>query len=142
VSIFEYLKLLRSKPLPAWTFSELKRILEMAFKFQEATSPADKALEISTDLHNTWPRSEVLHGSYAVTDEDAEKVKYALSYLVKEKARVTVASQKPVEGLTYDQREKWYGTEYQVQSLDNRWFEVRFDSGLEKLSTSKLNKAI
>lgn len=97
----------------------------MHFRFLEADpSVSEDAVDFSTALHNPWPRSQVFSAPYTLTDDDPEKIKEALAYLTKEKAQIFVATNKDIDRLKYDQREKWYGTEYAVESLKSDWFEV------------------
>lgn len=122
---FEYVRLLKSQPFPSWVYKELKQIYNMHFRFLEAhPSVSDDADDISTALHNAWPRSQIFSAPFTFTDDDPAKIKEALGYIAKESAQIFVASNKEIDGLKYDQAEKWYGTQYVVEPLKSAWFEV------------------
>lgn len=122
---YEYIKLLKSQPFPSWVFKELRQILQVAFRFLEArSSVADAAVAVSVALHGRTSRAQLFSERYNLTDDGAESLKHALSFLVKDKAQVIVTSPIPVDGLSYNEREQWYGTEYEITPLKQDWFEV------------------
>ena len=124
-SIFEYIDLLRrSQPLPQWAFEELKQLSARSFRFKEGSSASNTAVRLSQTLHQPWRRSEILSAPYTLTEIDPVEIKKALGYLMQDTCRVKVTSQKALKGLEYDQKERWYGTEYTVKPLDKDWFKV------------------
>ena len=103
-------------------------MLQISFRFLEARgSISEAAVAVSVALHNTLPRSHVFAAPYTLTDKDTKSLKHALSYLVKDKAQIIVASPVEIEGLNYNEREQWYGTEYAINPLQSDWFEVRVE---------------
>lgn len=101
-------------------------MLQISFRFLEARgSVSNAAVAISVALHNSAPRAQVFAAPYTLTDDDPKSLKHALSYLVKDKAQIIVTCPVEIEGLTYNEREQWYGTEYAISPLKGDWFEVR-----------------
>lgn len=124
-TVYAYIKLLKSQPFPSWVFKELRQILHIDFRFLEnPVSVARAAMDTSVSLHERSSRARVFSEHYSLTDDGAESVKHALSFLVPDKVQVIVASPVQIEGLSYNEREQWYGTEYDITQLKRDWFEV------------------
>lgn len=75
-------------------------------------------------MQEPWPRDQILSASYTHTEFKPEQITKALEYLGHQTCRVRVYSKEPLEGLAWDKREKWYGTEYCITKLDNGFFKV------------------
>jgi insulysin len=124
-TVYEYIKLLKNQPFPAWVFEELRQMLQIRFRFLETRGPvSNAAIAISVALQSRAPRAHIFAAPYTLTDQDPKSLKHALSYLVKDKAQIIVASPVEVEGLTYNERDRWYGTEYAIDPLKSEWFKV------------------
>lgn len=123
-AIFEYIKLLKSQPYPEWAFRELQHLNDRAFKFVEAAESCDLAVDLCTSLQEPWSRNEILVAPYILRDFQPQEVTTALGYLDHTRCRVRVASQQPLEGLKWDKKEEWYGTEYTLRKVDDQFFKV------------------
>jgi insulysin len=123
--IFNYLKLLKSTPPQEWAFQEVAMLSEMAFRFQDKSQPISYVTTISSWMQKPYPRDLVLAAPYLSSDFNKEQIAGAMSHLDVGNCRVTVASQQPIDGLTYDSKERWYGTQYTIKSLSEDFVKVR-----------------
>lgn len=125
-AIFEYIRLLKNtQPFPTWVHQEVQKVLANEYRFLEGSSSiSDDADVISTSLHEPYSRSQILSAPYRLAEYDPEAIKAVLEYLIKDKAQVFICSHSDIEGLKYDKREKWYGTEYRIDALKPEWFDV------------------
>ena len=116
-TIFSYIQLLRSTPPQEWAFKEISMLSEMSFKFSEKSKPDHYVTRLSEYLHKPYPRQNLLSAPYIMKLFDKDQIIKTLSMLDVEHCRVTVASQSPLPGFTYDKKEQWYGTEYTLAPL-------------------------
>ena len=123
-AIFQYISLLKATPPQEWAFREVSMISEMAFRFQEKTPPISYVTTLSSWLHKPFPRSQVLSAPYITSEFNKDQLAGALANLDVAKCRVTLASQQPVDGLEYNEKERWYGTQYTIQPLPEAFVQV------------------
>lgn len=64
---------------------------------------------------------DILSAGYLTTEWRPENIEYIFSFLDPEKMRVVLVGKK-LEPIC-DQTEKWYGTKYNVQKIDEEWME-------------------
>lgn len=113
--IFHYISLLKATPPQEWAFKEIAMLNEIAFRFQEPFQPISYVTTLSSWLQKPYPRPQVLSAPLLSTEFDKDQILGTLSRLDINNCRITVASQAPVDGLEYNEKEKWYGTQYTVQ---------------------------
>ncbi|KAI9733464.1 MAG: Insulinase (Peptidase M16) [Claussenomyces sp. TS43310] len=112
---FQYISLLRETPPQEWIFEEQKGLAEVDFKFKQK-SPASKfTSKISAVMQKPLPREWLLSGHSKLRKFDPTAIEKGLSYIRPDNLRMSLASQQfPGD---WDQREKWYGTEYKYQKI-------------------------
>ncbi|KAI5958477.1 STE23 [Candida margitis] len=113
---FDYLDFVSKKGPQKWIWEEIKNISEVNFKFKQKTDAANTASKLSSVLYkfDEFIPAENILSSSVVRKYDPEAIKKFGSYLNPGNFRVTLVSPE-FEGLS--QKEKWYGTEYQVQDI-------------------------
>lgn len=122
--VFDYLNLLKSTPPQEWAFRESAMLSEMTFRFQDKAPPMQYVTSLTSAMQKPYPRSMVLSAPYLSTEFDRDQIAGSLARLDVENCRVTVASQQLVDGLEYDQKERWYGTNYAINSLPDDFIQV------------------
>lgn len=112
---FQYVSLLRESPPQEWIFEEQKGLAEVEFKFKEK-SPASKfTSKISAVMQKPLPREWLLSGHSKLRKFDPQAIEQGLSFFTPENFRMSLASQTfPGD---WDQKEKWYGTEYKYEKI-------------------------
>lgn len=116
-AVFQFLRLLRSKPIETWMYEEVQRLSELRFAFKEKSSPAMYGSTLSNQMQQGLPPSWLLSGPYLLREFDAAQVQSTLECLSLDKCRITLAGRVPPPGVTLDHTETWYGTEYTIRKL-------------------------
>lgn len=125
--MFAYLRLLSSAPpaSQAQTFDECATLASLSFQFAEkSSSPADDASDLASQLSGPWPKDWVLSQQYLMRSFDEGQVRDVVRRLADiGEVKGMLAGQKlpkSMEGRTWDQKEKVYGTEYRVEKFSEQ----------------------
>ncbi|KAJ5466589.1 hypothetical protein N7539_009545 [Penicillium diatomitis] len=112
--IFEYIAMIKEREPEQWIFDEMKNLAEVDFRYKQKTPAIRFTSRLSSVMQKPMPREWLLSGSL-MRRFDADVIKKAMSYLRADNFRLIIVSQDyPGE---WDQREKWYGTEYKVEKI-------------------------
>ena len=113
--IFQYISLIKEVPPQEWIFGEVKGMTEVDFRFRQKTPATSFTSRLSSVMQKPLPRDWLLSGTSVLRAFDPEAITKALSYIRPDNYRLTVVSQTfPGD---WNQREKWYGTEYRVEAI-------------------------
>lgn len=112
---FQYISLIKETPPQEWIVEEVKGMSEVDFKFQEKSSASDFARGMVSTMQKPLPREWLLSGETLIRKFDAAGISKALDYLRPDNYRLTLISQQYPGN--WDQKEKWYGTEYKVEPI-------------------------
>lgn len=127
--VYQYLQLIRqasSAQLQAM-FDEESNLQAMSFRFKGKEEPISYCTSQAESLHH-YPPEELLTGPYLMRQWDEALMRSFLDELVPQKMRIDVTSQS-FKGQT-DMKEKWYGTEYSSQPLDETFVKLLSSPGL------------
>lgn len=117
--IFQYISLIKEIPPQKRIVDELKGMAEVDFKFQEKHSASRFVRSMSSVMQKPLPREWLLSGTALIRKFDADAITTALSYLNANNYRLRIISQQfPGD---WDQKEKWYGTEYRVEKINSEF---------------------
>ena len=113
--VFEYLALLKEEPPQQWIVDEVKGMAEVDFRFKQKSPASSFTSNTSSIMQKPLPREWLLSGQSLIRKFDGEAISKALTFLRPDNYRLTIISQHfPGD---WDQKEKWYGTEYKVQAI-------------------------
>ena len=114
-TVFQYISLIKEHSPQQWIVDEVRGMTEVDFKFREKTPATSFTSRLSSVMQHPLPRDWLLSGTSVIRKFDAQAITQALSYLRPDNYRLTLVSQTfPGD---WDQREKWYGTEYRVEAI-------------------------
>lgn len=117
--LFQYISLLKETPPQQWILEEMKGMAEVDFRFQQKSPASSFTSRISSVMQKPLPRERLLSGTSVIRQFDSEAITKGLSYLRPDNYRLTIVSQNfPGD---WDQKEKWYGTEYKVERIDKEF---------------------
>ncbi|PWN29969.1 hypothetical protein BDZ90DRAFT_229012 [Jaminaea rosea] len=117
-AVFRYLDLLKQSSIPEWTYKEVASLCDLAFRFKEKVPPSSYTSGLSSQMQINYPREWVLSGPYLTREFDQDLIRNTLACLSPERCRVSIAAQECPDGSkAWDQKEKWYGTEYKLTPL-------------------------
>ncbi|KAL8948045.1 MAG: hypothetical protein Q9222_005737 [Ikaeria aurantiellina] len=112
--VFQYISMIKEQDPQQWITEEMQGMTEVDFKFQQKTPATSFTSKISSTMQQPLPRKWLLSGS-VIRKFDSQAIKKAMSFIRADNYRLTVVSQKfPGD---WDQKERWYGTEYKVQRI-------------------------
>lgn len=112
--VFQYISLLRENPPLEWMHEETKNLAEVDFRFRQKSPASRFTSSVSSVMQRTLPREWLLSAS-KLRKFDAKQIVEAIQYLRDDNFRLMVTSQ-DFPG-NWDQKEKWYGTEYRVEKI-------------------------
>jgi len=117
--VFAYIDLLRNTSPQEWAFKEQAMLNEIGFKFVEKGKPSNYVTQLCSQMQKPYPRQWLLSAPWLLKEWSPELVEEQLLGLTLENCRITVASQDPLEGLEWNQKERWYGTRYRLEPLSD-----------------------
>lgn len=114
-TVFEYIALVKSRPIQQYIFTEQQTMSEINFRFQQKTGARATTSALARRLHDPCPRERIL--DYIVLKQyDPELIKQHIDMLSPKTFRaVLVAKDLPVDSF---ETELYYGTQYHVQKFD------------------------
>ncbi|KAJ6107127.1 Peptidase M16 core [Penicillium sp. IBT 18751x] len=131
--IFEYIAMIKEREPEQWIFDEMKNLAEVDFRFKQKTPASRFTSRLSSVMQKTMPREWLLSGSL-LRRFDPALIKKAMSYLRTDNFRLIIVSQ-TFPG-TWDQKEKWYGTEYKSEKIP-RDFLNKIQKALESTEATR-----
>lgn len=92
------------------------------FRFKEKAQPQSYASTLAHALAEPYPPEQLLSGAHLYRDCDESLVRQVLGGFVPERVRVTLQAKTHHEDVVRNDvewvTEKWYGTQYAVQKMD------------------------
>lgn len=113
--VFQYISLIKGTPPQQWIVDEVKGMAEVDFKFQQKSPASSFTSRLSSVMQRPLPRKWLLSGSSLIRRFDSRAIQDAMKFLRADNYRLTVVSQ--TFGGKWDQKEKWYGTEYRRERI-------------------------
>ncbi|KAL8667886.1 MAG: hypothetical protein Q9202_000351 [Teloschistes flavicans] len=113
--IFQYISLISDSGPRQWIFDEVKGMTEVDFKFRQKSPATSFTSKLSSTMQDPLPRDRLLSAASVLRKFEPQGITEALSYLRPDNFRLTLVSQTfPGD---WDQKERWYGTEYRVETI-------------------------
>ena len=113
--VFQYISLIKETPPQQWIVDEVKGMAEVDFKFQQKTPASSFTSRLSSVMQRPLPREWLLSGSTLIRKFDPQAIQDAMAFLRTDNYRLTIVSQ--TFGGKWDQKERWYGTEYRCERI-------------------------
>lgn len=114
-TIFKYIAMLNEHEPMEWIFDEMRRMSEVDFHSRQKSSASCTASSLSGIMQKPYKREHLLSGPVLIRKFYPEAIKAGLPCLRPDNFRMTIVSQEfPGE---WDQREKWYVTEYKYKNI-------------------------
>jgi insulysin len=113
-AMFDYIRLIESKGIEKWRFTEMAAISAIHFRVKNKETSSDYASKLAAKMSKVRPRDILSSGSLWDTFDPAA-IHQLLGLLVPEKCLVMLSMQKPPIDLP--KTEQWYGTRYAMSKL-------------------------
>lgn len=122
LTIFKFIAMLRSSPLPVFIQDELRQRSEALFRFPQKTEPGYYVSELSKRLQSPYyPPDQILSAPSLMEDLDQGLVAELIDSLCMEQGRMIVSGQN-LDSIAPQgewEIEKWHGTQYKVMKVDH-----------------------
>ena len=120
--VFQYISLIKQTPPQKWIVDEIKGMAEVDFRFKQKTPASSFTSKLSSVMQKPLPREWLLSGSKLIREFDSKAISQAMSCLRTDNYRLTIVSQDfPGD---WDQKERWYGTEYRSEKIPSDFQEA------------------
>ncbi|RSL78326.1 hypothetical protein CEP52_017643 [Fusarium oligoseptatum] len=111
----QYITVLRESPPQEWIFQEQKGMADVDFKFKQKTPASRFTSRISSVMQKPLPREWLLSGHSRLRTFEPQQIDDALATIHPDNFRMVIASRNYPGN--WDQKEKWYGTEYCYEKI-------------------------
>jgi secreted Zn-dependent insulinase-like peptidase len=111
--LFAYIDMLREAPIEEWRYEEQARMSELAFRFQEQSSPTGFAYRVGPLLSH-FPPQDVLVAPYLMEQFDPELIQKYLSHLRPDNLLLEIVG----PDIAADKVEPWFNVPYRVTAFD------------------------
>ncbi|TWW71897.1 Nardilysin, partial [Takifugu flavidus] len=118
--VFQYLKMLQRLGPQQRIYDEIQKIEANEFRYQEQIDPIEFVEDICENMQ-LFPTADFLTGDQLLFEFNPEVISAALSLLTPEKANLMLLS--PEHEGRCPLREKWFGTQYSVEEIQQDWME-------------------
>uniref|UniRef100_A0A671SPZ8 Nardilysin-like n=1 Tax=Sinocyclocheilus anshuiensis TaxID=1608454 RepID=A0A671SPZ8_9TELE len=120
--VFQYLKMLQTLGPQQRVYEEIQKIEANEFHYQEQTDPIEYVEDICENMQ-LFPKEDFLTGDQLMFEFKPEVViSVAQNLLTPEKANLLLLS--PEHEGQCPLREKWFGTQYSVEDIQQHWREL------------------
>jgi insulysin len=118
---FQYVAMLKELPPQEWIFEEQKGMADVDFKFKQKTPASRFTSKTSSVMQKPLPREWLLSGGSRLRTFEPALIAKALGKLRPDNLRLSIIS-RDFPG-DWDQKEKWYGTQYKYEKIPNDFME-------------------
>uniref|UniRef100_A0A8C2GCJ5 Nardilysin a (N-arginine dibasic convertase) n=1 Tax=Cyprinus carpio TaxID=7962 RepID=A0A8C2GCJ5_CYPCA len=119
--VFQYLKMLQTLGPQQRIYEEIQKIEANEFHYQEQTDPIEYVEDICENMQ-LFPKQDFLTGDQLMFEFKPEVISAALNLLTPEKANLLLLS--PEHEGQCPLKEKWFGTQYSVEDIQQHWREL------------------
>ncbi|XP_030630050.1 nardilysin [Chanos chanos] len=118
--VFQYLKMLQTLGPQQRIYEEIQKIEANEFHYQEQTDPIEYVEDICENMQ-LFPKEDFLTGDQLMFEFNPQVISAALTLLTPDKANLLLLS--PEHEGQCMLREKWFGTQYSVEDIQQEWRE-------------------
>jgi secreted Zn-dependent insulinase-like peptidase len=110
--IYQYIDLIKEKPLPLFYYEEKQSLSSLAFKYAEKLKPLDSVTQLVINMQH-YPEDDYIYGDYAMDGLCPNLIKEFLGYFTPKNMRIIHVSSEN----TFDKRSQWYDVPYSLRAF-------------------------
>lgn len=133
--VFQYITLMKSKPIAQYYFDEKKSLANISFAYPEKLKPLDSVNQLVINMQH-YPEKDYIFGDYAMDELCDTEIDSLLSYLSPNNARLIHIN----KNNTFELVSKWYQVPYKVSKISpgilTQWKQCNINSALFLPSTN------
>ncbi|KAF9586639.1 Insulinase (Peptidase M16) [Lunasporangiospora selenospora] len=117
--IFQYIQMMRREGVRSYIWDEIASLASTSFRFKEKSPAAGYASRLAGVMQRGYAPEWVLSGSYLIRGSDPDLIMQCIDALKIDswKSHLVTQDASTVPGGAFDEKEKWYGTEYHVDPV-------------------------
>ncbi|KAF2220544.1 Metalloenzyme, LuxS/M16 peptidase-like protein [Elsinoe ampelina] len=120
-TLFQYIAMIKDQPPQEWIVEEMKQLAEVDFRFRQKIPASRTTSSLVGVMQKPYPRDKLLSAQSLIWRFDPKAIKRGLDHLTPDNFRLTLVAQDfPGD---WDQKEKWYGTEYKYEKIPKDFLE-------------------
>ncbi|XP_055534870.1 nardilysin isoform X2 [Wyeomyia smithii] len=119
-AIYSYVRMLKRSGPVEWLYEELKEIEATSFRYRKEKDASDNVEELVVNMRY-YPSKDIITGSELYFRYNPEEIQTVIDNLNLPNFNIMISSTKPYKGISYDRKEKWFGTEYTCQDIPQEW---------------------
>ncbi|RMZ82427.1 hypothetical protein DV737_g2137, partial [Chaetothyriales sp. CBS 132003] len=113
--VFQYISMMKENAPVDWMYDEIRNMAEVDFRFRQKSPASRFTSQTSSVMQKPLPRQWLLSGSSKLRKFDPKAIVNAMQFLREDNFRLMIVSQDyPGD---WNEKERWYGTEYKVQTI-------------------------
>lgn len=139
---FAFIKLFQNCGSLKEAYTELQSIEATSFRF-ESQKPAFDNVQNLVIKTKYYPPKDILTGTALYFEYNESEIQDVIRHLNEFKFNIMITSQQKYDGIVYDKKEKWFGTEYTSIKMPDKWAELWKNSKpMSELFLPKTNRFI
>lgn len=127
--VLAFIDLIRRQGINEWRYEEKRKLLDMAFTYQEKGKPLDLVSQLCLNMQH-YPADDYIYGDYAMDGIEEQEVKDYLAMMTPQNMRLIQIS----PDLSTDRISPWYKADYARTPIDDSqialWLSQETDSSL------------
>ncbi|XP_037810382.1 nardilysin-like [Lucilia sericata] len=104
-------------------YEELSFIKNNKFRYSRESTPGENVTYL-VKYCKYYPSKDILTGSVLYHQFDEEQIQLIIDHLNEFNFNIILTSYQNYEGVIYDKKEKWFGTEYTSREIPQKWFDM------------------
>ncbi|XP_055843466.1 nardilysin isoform X2 [Episyrphus balteatus] len=120
---FAYIKQLSTCETLEASYKELQYIEDTGFRYQSQKTAFDNVQNVTVNMKH-YPPKDIITGPELYFEYNSEEVLSVIRQLNEFNFNIMITSEKKYNGVTYDQKEKWFGTEYTSIEMPIEWIDA------------------
>ncbi|XP_030040177.2 nardilysin [Manduca sexta] len=117
---YSYINMLRRLGPSKHIFDEIKSVEDTNFRFEEEMQPSDYVETLSENMQ-FYPPQHYITGEKLYFKYDEKAIMEILEFMTPDMANVIIMTNRRDASIRYDQKEKWFGTDYQRREIPESW---------------------
>jgi len=110
--VFQYINLIKEKPLPLFYYEEKQSLASLSFKYAEKLKPIDSVSQLVINMQH-YPEDDYVFGDYAMDGFCQDLINSFLTHFTPTNMRIVHVSSEN----TFNKTSKWYNVPYSVEKM-------------------------
>ncbi|XP_035792231.1 nardilysin-like isoform X1 [Anopheles albimanus] len=119
-AVYAFVRLLQREGPSERLFYELQELEANSFRYRKEKEASDNVEELVVNMRY-YPPKDIITGSELYFRYDAAEIQRVIDDLNEGRFNLMISATKPYRNVSYDQTERWFGTEYTALEMPEEW---------------------